>query len=417
MTIYSIENLIKLAREKSDYYRELYTKIPQSDFSLEDLPLVSSENFWQANTLNENRLLTGPISSGIVFKSGGTTGLPKFSVFLKEEWETFTKCFGEGFISAGFESGDKVANLFYAGELYASFLFITKSMEQSPLDLIHYPLSGAAKFESIIDTIQSHRINVLAGVPTTIIQLAHDLMPKPNVAKLITKIFYGGESLFGDQRIILAGAFPNAKIISSIGYASVDGGHLGFAIRDGAHGEHGVFKTSSVIEIIDDETDTPITKPGIQGRLIYTNLTRSLMPIIRYPVGDEAIWTIPGERFIIKGRTEEGLRLGPVTITTEEIRKILNECLGEQVMAFQSIIERDVSTLDKLTLKIALTTRPSPVLSQTVEKHILEARPMLKESIQKKLVAPLQVQFIKIDELEKNPRTGKLRLVIDRRFN
>ena len=38
---------------------------------------------------------------------------------------------------------------------------------------------------------------------------------------------------------------------------------LGFAIRDGCpRGNDGVFKTSSVIEIIDDEADTPIiTKP------------------------------------------------------------------------------------------------------------------------------------------------------------
>ncbi|HAZ11608.1 MAG: hypothetical protein A2X86_17950 [Bdellovibrionales bacterium GWA2_49_15] len=417
MTIYSIQHLIKLARDKSDYYRDLYTKIPQSDFALQDLPLVSAEKFWHANTLKDNHLLTGPISSGVVFKSGGTTGLPKFSVFLKEEWETFTRCFGESFTDAGFQNGDKVANLFYAGELYASFLFITKSMEQSPLELTHYPLSGTAKLESIIDAIHSHGINVLAGVPTTMIQLAQELKSRPSVASLITKIFYGGESLFPDQRAILSRAFPSAKIISSIGYASVDGGHLGFAICNGAHGEHGVFKDSTIVEIIDNETGLPITKSGVQGKLIYTNLTRSLMPIIRYPVGDEAVWTRPGERFIIKGRTEEGIRLGPVTITTEELRQILAECLGQQVMAFQSIIERDLEALDKLTLQIALPSSAGPDLAKKVVAHVLDARPMLKDSILKKLVAPIQVQFSSMNELEKNPRTGKMRFVIDRRFN
>ncbi|MBI2521813.1 MAG: phenylacetate--CoA ligase family protein [Bdellovibrio sp.] len=417
MTIYSVPDLIKFAREKSDYYRDLYTKFPQHDFAFHDLPIVSAENFWRANTLEDNHLLTGPVSSGVVFKSGGTTGLPKFSVFLKEEWETFTKCFGEEFKSAGFQNGDKVANLFYAGELYASFLFITKSMEQTSLDLIHYPLSGAAKLESMIETIHSHRINVLAGVPTTIIQLAHELTSRPQMARLITKIFYGGESLFPDQRAILSRVFPCARIISSIGYASVDGGHLGFAIADGAHGEHGVFRDSTIIEIIDNETGKAITKPGIQGRLIYTNLTRSLMPIIRYPVGDEAVWTVPGERFIIKGRTEEGIRLGPVTITSEEIRQILDQCLGNQVMAFQSIIERASSSLDKLILKIALTSPASTELSNAVEAHFMTARPMLKDSILKQLVAPIQIHFCKLTELEKNPRTGKLCIVIDKRFN
>ncbi len=416
MTIYSIQSLIQLAREKSDYYRELYTNVPQKNFNLHDLPIITAENFWQANSLKGNHLLTGPISSGVVFKSGGTTGLPKFSVFLKEEWETFTKCFGEGFKSAGFQNGDKVANLFYAGELYASFLFINKSMELSPLDLVSYPLSGAAKLDSILETVQSHGINVLAGVPTTIIQLAHEFLAKPNIAHLITKIFYGGETLFPDQRSILARAFPNAKIISSIGYASVDGGHLGFAIHNGAHGEHGVFKNSTIVELIDNETGSVITEAGVQGRLIYTNLTRTLMPIIRYPVGDEAVWTIPGERFIIKGRTEEGIRLGPVTITTEEIRQILHECLGDQVMAFQSIIERD-GTLDKLTLKIAITTLSSFALANQVEQHLSNARPMLKDSIQRKLIAPSKIEFVHMDKLEKNQRTGKLRLVIDRRFN
>lgn len=412
-------DLINFARKNSPYYRKLYQNLAEKNFSIEDVPLVQSKEFWEANGLKDNQLLTGPIESGIVFKSGGTTGMPKFSVFSKEEWHAFTDIFGKGMKTCGISDGDKVANLFYAGDLYASFLFINKSIEQCPLNLTVYPLTGGAKSSSVIEAVLDHGINVLLGVPTTIMQLAGEFARNKEACLKITKIFYGGETLFDDQRDVLRQIFTNARIISSIGYASVDAGHLGHAVLSEIPGEHGVFLSESLVELLDAETLEPITKVGIAGKLVYTNLARTLMPIIRYAVGDEAEWTEVGARFKILGRTEEGIRLGPVTLTTEEIRGIVKNILGQDLMSIQSVVDRK-NTLDHLCLRIATrsefsSTKKSEMGAKIIQAILME-RSMLGNSIEKNIVAMPDIEFCDIGELEKNPRTGKLKIVLDRRF-
>ena len=57
---------------------------------------------------------------------------------------------------------------------------------------------------------------------------------------MLKRFLFGGESLYPEQARLIAKAFPQAKI-SSIGYASVDGGHLGFARGRFDNGEHEVF--------------------------------------------------------------------------------------------------------------------------------------------------------------------------------
>lgn len=57
------------------------------------------------------------------------------------------------------------------------------------------------------------------------------------------------------------------------------------------------------------------------GRVILTNLFRTLTPISRYPVGDRAEWSDPDCRtFRILGRTNEGALVGGVAVPTEEVR-------------------------------------------------------------------------------------------------
>ena len=225
-----LKHLVKIAREKSRFYRELYLDIDVEKFQLENLPVVDQEKFWQANSFENNQLLTRVIEDGIVLKSGGTTGHPKFSVYTKSEWEMFTKIFGEGLDQCNLQSGDRVANLFYSGELYASFIFIMKSLEHAKTPVIHYPITGKCPDASLLNMIQELNINVLAGVPTSFMHLA-SLVRGKNLKLPVKKILYGGEGLYQDQREVLEDCFPGVTI-ASIGYASVDGGHLGYVDKN-----------------------------------------------------------------------------------------------------------------------------------------------------------------------------------------
>jgi len=418
--------LINYARDYSSFYKNLYKELPSSDFAFEDVPIISQDEFWHANTPDKLLALTGPTRDGVVYKSGGTTGSPKYSIFTHEEWQIFTTIFGQGMAKNGLLPGDRVGNLFYAGELYASFLFIYKSIENCGLPIVQFPLGGSASLETFCDCIEQNGMNSLAGVPSTFVNLAASSYHFSKLFSKIEKIYFGGEALFDDQREVIQAAFPNARI-SSIGYASVDGGHLGHADSTCFPGEHRPFKQHSILEIVDDATGEVIRECGKVGKIIYTNLCRLHMPIIRYPVGDQAMWTEYGEKFKILGRSEEGARIGPVTIVPDDIRDGISRFLLKKhnelhLMGTQLLIQR-VEAKDQLTIRLVLAGldegKPYTELCQSVTEFIMQEKPMYQEEVRKGHIQKLEVEIFpesQVANLERNARTGKTLAVIDRRF-
>ncbi|WP_157880421.1 hypothetical protein [Streptomyces katrae] len=162
------------AQQLSDppFYQALYASLPPDTDRLTDLPVVDQQAFWAANTPRDNRVLTGPLSEATVYKTGGTTGSPKFSVYTRDEWRTFVTAFGQGLVDTGLRPGHRVADLFYAGELYASFLFVLDSLAHAPVDNVRLPVGGGAPPESTIPTLRDLAAQVLAGTPTTLCRLA-----------------------------------------------------------------------------------------------------------------------------------------------------------------------------------------------------------------------------------------------------
>ncbi|MBF0361227.1 MAG: phenylacetate--CoA ligase family protein [Oligoflexia bacterium] len=457
--IYKLKDLVQYAFKHSPYYADLYAnlseKISKGDFELADLselPIVNQSDFWRYNSINENKLLTNAdiaSAGGIVFKSGGTTGNPKFSVYTKEEWETFTAEFAKSIDQIGLSDGDRVANTFYSGSLYASFVFIMKSLEKSKFNLLHFPITGQCSHLETIKIIKEFAINTIVGVPSSILALlecAYDSKNNKNnknseLSDLpIKKIFFGGESMFADQRERIKSFFPDCYI-SSIGYASVDGGHLGYVTKDLEYNEHWSFGKSSIMEIIDEETGLPIECANRPGKLVYTNLTRKLMPIIRYPVGDRAIWTEDtnntrvksGDRkFKLLGRSEEGARVGPVTVNMDDISEVVKRATEKFVDEFaklklpfnvinkQLLLEHSLGK-DSLTVRLAVSDLSS--LDNNTKKKLEEIfvnvfyaeRTMFREEVNNKKIAPINFKIVSLDQLERNERTGKLKYLLDRR--
>lgn len=416
-----LSNLLRFVRIHSPFYRDFYAQVPQDAVRLSDYPVLDSQAFWASNTVQANRVLTAPITEGITFKSGGTTGHPKYSVFAYEEWRALTYAFGQGMRRAGLQPGQRIGNLFYAGKLYASFLFITRSIEAAAVSIC-YPLAGD-DLDEIIAAWRQFDIDVLAGVPTTLMKLLERLTDEDKIRLRLTTFLFGGEPMFDDQIAAVQAIFPGCQV-RSIGVAGVDYGELGWADPQGQSGVHHCFEDSTIMELIDEATGEPIEEQGRSGRIVLTNLDRRLMPIIRYPVGDRGQWLdpvgTPARRFKLLGRTEEGARVGPMSLYVDDIRRALSELekssepLGFK--DFQMVIEHH-SQLDACCLRIAVA-RPqdrSAQDSQRVKDQVYDNRPMFRDLIDQQLVHGLGVEWVKAADLHTNTRTGKLLRVIDRR--
>lgn len=423
MNILDWKELAKLAKERSPYYRKLYASTNGFE-QLKDLPIVEQAEFWDANTSKNNQVFTAKSTDGIVFKSGGTTGNPKFSVFSRDEWNLFTKFFGEGMNKSGMVSSDRIANLFYVGELYASFIFIMKCIESAPSPALQFPISGSTKIEDIIKTVQEFEINVLAGLPTTLMNVAElyarDKSKYPDLK--VDKILFGGESMYPDQRRRLEEIFPGVRI-RSIGYASVDAGLLGYSDESCGPDEHRTFGTATIFEIVDEDTLEPINEVNKAGKVLLTSLIRSYMPIIRYPVGDRAIWTEPASKenpdrkFMILGRSEEAARVGPVSVYYEDMRAFLDSVgLKFQITGFQLLISH-FDLKDALTLRISSPDRPQDTreIDYSIARKFGIERQMFAQAIADNKIHPLIVEWVEASAFEINSRTGKLRRVIDHR--
>lgn len=419
MPVQSVREAVRHARSRSPYYALLYDGLPPDVDDLLALPVVDHASFWTANSLAQNDVLTAPLTEALVLKSGGTTGSPKFSCYTREEWREFVTAYGRGMVDAGLQPGHRVVNTFYAGELYASFLFTHTSLWHAPVDNVRLPVSGSASPQYVAATMKEFGAHVIVGTPTKMAQVAEHLVAEERTLPQVELLLFAGEMFFDDQRPLLAGAFPNADV-RSLGCASVDAGLLGSPVPGDDPLVHRAYHPETVVEILDEATDEPVTKPGVPGRLVVTALTRRLMPIIRYPVGDRAEWT-DGERgeFRLLGRSGEGARVGTVTMYTADVRQLVATADPSGHVAGVQLVTRRREGRDELVLRLA-TARPDAVpaeLTDALVRSVAAARPEFAASVNAGVLHPLAVEWTRHSGLVVSPRSGKLVPVVDERLD
>jgi len=411
-----LNELVAFAHQSSPFYQMLYAGLPGSGLRLTDLPIIDNINFWEANTVHNNRLLTAPIIDGIVYKTGGTTKAPRLSVYTRGEMRAVANIWGSGISSAGLCPGDRVANLYYAGELYASFINNMMALQEHPIPNVHLPIGGSASAEYSAEIIEELSVTVVIGPTTSLCRVASYVTSIGGKLPDVKLLLFAGEAFYADQRALLKSAFPNAEINSG-GYASIDGGMLGSPIAGSADPRvHRVFSPYTLMEIIDADTGEPITEPGRAGRVVTTDLVRRLMPIIRYPVGDMAEWvSYPEQIFRLLGRAEEGARIGPVTLYVDDLRTIIETAVEDIPIAGMQVIIQRRDAKDELLLRIAGHPANPDAVSRAIETRLSELRPMFAQHVIQGLIQPLVIEWVAVEQLEVNPRTGKLVRLVDAR--
>ncbi|MCU0121882.1 phenylacetate--CoA ligase family protein [Pseudomonas sp. B2M1-30] len=410
--------LVTYARQHSPYYRKHFAQVAESVSSLDELPIIDGVTYWQdCQHLSRWPVLTRSIENALVFKTGGTTSGGKLSVFERHEWQALVKDFGNS-LTAHLEPGDRVANLFFAGDLYASFIFVHDALAHVASGVVEFPFTGQVDSMNLADSVQRHRINVLAGVPAQLLTFAAWLEREGRTLEGVDTLLYGGESLFAAQQRLLRRVFPNVRL-ASMGYASVDAGFIGVSDRGCALGEHRVLERHSVVEIIDEQTGEVIRQSDRPGVLVVTNLTRRLMPLIRYPVGDRACWREPPEtpnrKFALLGRSagSQRVRVGILTLLIAEIGDIVQRIAHSE--DWQLLIEQ-TGEKDLLSLKWQADTQTCDLAAKNrqLRTALLNHYPLI-EQLESDCLLALRVTHCLAEDLSRHPRSGKHQRVVDLR--
>ncbi|KAK8113306.1 hypothetical protein PG984_013832 [Apiospora sp. TS-2023a] len=374
----AIGELIRFTKANSPYYAHAWRHLDDDDISLSNIPVVDHANFWESNTCRNSTVLTSQQRDGIIFKTGGTTAHPKVSFYSHDELASVGKQLAEGLARCGVQAGDLVANLFYAGDLYGSFLLHILSVYHLPSGAVQLPIAGHVSLESMEHHLVEFEASVVLGTVTTMTKLAERILGAGQTHPYVRLLLFSGEAFYDDQAGLLRAAFPHATVKSLI-YGSMDCGVIGLppppSLLNGIGPDndvendprlHQVNSPAIVVEILsDDDKDSqggsakPITTPGLAGRLVVTNVERRLMPIVRYPSGDRAAWVdMSRGLFRILDRDRTAIRLGPVSIDFVDLRRVVAAALEKQscgtMGALQAVVSR-ADRRDKLTLAVAYT--------------------------------------------------------------
>ncbi len=415
----ALAELIAFAREAAPYYQQAYAGLPAQP-ELAALPVVDPDAYWQAHATDRRNILTQTQQDGIVLNSSGTSGTPKFSYVAAQEWEAAIDLSARSFDAAGLKDGDRVVTLFATGSLYASLLFATDSLKRIQARVVQFPVGYSTVFADAAKVIETFAINVLAGFPTHILRVIDALKPESDGGVCIDHILYAGELFTPDQQQSLFARYPSLQIHSA-GYASVEGGPIGYADAGCTASEHRVYDGGTIIEILDEETSDVIEEPGRPGRIVFTCLGRRLMPLIRYPTGDRAQWVeptgSPDRKFLLLGRAGQTVRVARYNLDLSEVTACLEPLRGRLGIEHLQIVVARQDLLDRLIFRLVGRSSTKTLSEGTVEVLNLfrEKRPDIQKAVEAGILHPPQVEWITQDQLITNERSGKMLAVVDRR--
>ncbi len=344
------------------------------DLHLNQISLVNLPN--KLMTKDDFQKMSPPEGSAeLYFKSGGSSGEAKISVFTYMDYHRQMKFAADGLLAAGLNpSVDRCMNLFFSGGLYGSFLSIFSVLED--LKAVQFPMTAHMDFEFVAKSIVKNKVNVLLGMPSYLTLLFESQSELLKKNKVIEKIYFGGEAFNKKQIARLKTEFGIQSIISAT-YGSVDMGPLGYQCLHCPPGVHHLHQNLHHLEIINLENDE-VAKASEPGRLVFTSYGRQGLNLLRYDLGDLGTW-VEGAcacgrlspRFELLGRHGDIFRAAGAFLNYNLFSQILSNEFS-YAHEFQIVLAKP-NKLDQLHLVIdqMVITNQSDVTTEKIRTTLL----------------------------------------------
>lgn len=421
ITLMRLNAFLHYVRQHSPYYAAI---LPSTNLkSLKEiatLPVLSPAVLKENLPPKGSGLLTAPLGESISFGSGGTTGDPKFIHRTNNENHENARLIGKGYALSVFDKSDIVANLLFAGNMWASFLSHNEAVEATGAHVL--PVAGNIALTDMISVIRAFKPTGAISIPSVILSIA-EYVDKNNLTDVtIKKIVTGGEHLFPEAKAYIANVL-GTEIFASTGYLSNDTGCIGFQCEECKGAVHHIHEDYCMMEVVDPQTNQPVPD-GESGKILVTNFSRYLMPLIRYDIGD--MGRILTHRcscgrqvrlMELEGRSDDTLIIGGGNIPLDSISAIVG-AFPELSYHFRMIAEiedkKDKFILEVETIQEMDESQYTDLSKALYEKLLKEKHEFLAFMKSGSIVAP-QVIVLAPNTLPRNPRTGKLKQTIDKR--
>lgn len=372
------------------------------DVRLQSFPLIGKD------ALNPKNL--SPDDAQVYFKSGGSSGEPKLSVFTYADYETQMKLAAHGLFAAGLDpKKDRCMNLFFGGGLYGGFLSFFTILEQ--LNAVQFPMAAETDYKMVGQWIIRQKINTLLGMPSYLWNLMRENEAEFRTYGGIEKIFYGGEHFSSAQRDALHQHF-GVRVIRSASYGSNDVGPIGYQCMHCTGSIHHLHSTLQTLEILRTDSTEPVARDEV-GRMILSSKVRRGQHLTRYEIGDLGRWIEEpcpcgrsGRRFELLGRYGDVFRIATNFMNYRQFSEVLSAFSGFSG-EFQLVLESESA----MTLKISSSTE---INIEQVRAACIHSIADLADSIH---TNGLDFKVARVDaaHLERSGASGKLRSVVDLR--
>lgn len=395
------EELLQTARTHFLYAARLG---PETPFS--EAPILEKNAIYEALEADAARPAPTLRESLYWSPSGGTTSSRAFYFPTDVRENAFQRrALVEGMTPFGlFDDATVSINLHSSGGMYRGLEIHNDFVELAGGTSL--PLGFDSSDAEVVKAIERWRPNMICAFPTRLMSLATH-MDKLDRALSVPKLVTGGDILYPSMKATVARALGIKQFLQIFG--SAETGIWAF--------QPPVLENTTLfaydprmmhVEIADADAD------GV-GRIITTNLIRTRVPLLRYDTGDLGRLTeqtLDGSSVPLldfRGRATRSFQVGGNYYMLKDVERALGLAAepgeGLDVTAYQLLLTHDrPSREESLTCKV--------VLAHAARKR--DAERILLDRLW--TVVPTDaVRVVSMDALERDPRSGKIKKIVDRR--
>jgi phenylacetate-CoA ligase len=377
--------------------------------SLEDIrriPFTTKDDL-RAHGLD---MLTRPLTDMVrLHASSGTTGQATVIYYTRGDIEAWADLVARSLYMAGMRATDVFQNMMGYG-LFTGGLGFHYGAER--LGALTIP-AGAGNSQRQLQLMQQFATTALHIIPSYALYLlntfaAHGLDPRELPLRLA---FIGAEPHSEDMRRRIEAAY-GVKAYNSYGLSEMNGPGVAFECPE-QNGMH-VWEDAFLLEVLDPETLEP-SRPGETGELVFTNLTREGMPLLRYRTRDLASFDDSpcacGRSFKrlsrIQGRSDDMIIIKGVNIFPLQIDKVL---MAMPEVGTQYLVELTRHNFsDQMLVKVEVQQN----FFQEDLKYLKQLQKRITDALKSELLVTPRVELVEPNTL---PQTeGKAQRVLDTR--
>jgi phenylacetate-CoA ligase len=356
-------------------------------------------------------MLTRPLTDMVrLHASSGTTGQATVIYYTRADIEAWADLVARSLYMTGMRTTDVFQNMMGYG-LFTGGLGFHYGAER--LGALTIPV-GAGNSQRQLQLMQQFNTTAIHIIPSYALYLLqtfaqHGLDPRDLPLRLA---FVGAEPHSEDMRRRIEAAY-GVKAYNSYGLSEMNGPGVAFECPE-QNGLH-VWEDAFLLEVLDPETLEP-APPGEMGELVFTNLTRQGMPLLRYRTRDLASFDDSpcpcGRSFRrlsrIMGRTDDMVIIKGVNIFPLQIDKVLMAMPEVGTHYLVELTRQDYR--DQMLVKVEVQQN----YFQEDLKYLKQLQKRITEALKSELLVTPRVELVEPNTLPRSE--GKAQRVVDKRL-